>query len=63
MGCSHSGTASGVCLFNHSYRNEIKRYCVVKSLKLLSQHRDQEGPTAESRVKNKPGLETNAILL
>lgn len=56
MSCSHSGTASGVCLFNHSCRNEIKRQCVVKSLKLLPQQRDQEGPTAGSRVKNKPGL-------
>lgn len=63
MSCSHSGTASGVCLFNHSCRNEIKRQCVVKSLKLLPQQRDQEGPTAGSRVKNKPGLATNVIPL
>jgi len=31
-GCSHSGTASDVCLFNHSCWNEIKRRCVVKPL-------------------------------
>lgn len=36
---------------------------VVKSLKLLPQQRDQEGPTAGSRVKNKPGPATNVIPL
>lgn len=61
MGCSHSGTASDVCLFNHSCRNEIKRHCVVKPLKLLSQQRDQEGPTAGSRLKKKLGLAANVI--
>lgn len=63
MGCSHSGTASDVCLFNHSCRNEIKRHCVVKLLKLLSQQRHQEGPTAGSRGKKKLGPAANAIPL
>lgn len=63
MSCSHSGTASDVCLFNHSCRNEIKRHCVVKPLKRLPQQRDQEGPTTGSRAKNKLGLAANAVLL
>lgn len=40
---SHCGTASGVCLFNHSCWNKIKRQCVVKPLKLLSQQRSWMG--------------------
>lgn len=63
MGFSHSGTASDVCLFNHSCQNEIKRSCGVKPLKLLSQQRDQEGSTAGSKVKKKLGLAANAIPL
>lgn len=63
MGCTHSGTASDVCLFNHSCRSEIKRHCVVKPFKLLSQQRDQEGPTTGSRVKEKVGLAASVILL
>lgn len=62
MSCSHSGTASDVCLFNHSCRNEIKRHCVVKPLKRLSQQRDQEGPTTGSRAKNKLGPAANSAL-
>lgn len=43
----HRGTASDVCLFNHSSWNEIKSHCVVKVLNLLSQQTHLEGSLKE----------------
>lgn len=43
----HCGTASDVCLFNHSSWNEIKRHCVVQVLNVLSQQTHLEGSLKE----------------
>lgn len=40
LGSSHCGTASGVCLFNHSCWNKIRKQCVAKPLTPLSQQRE-----------------------